>query len=264
MIIAHITDIHVRAWGQQSHGYLPAHLVLLKTIEHLNAMRPRPDLVVITGDLTHSGREAEYETLRTLLNRLEVPLAVIPGNHDSREMFLRTMAHLPLDTTGSFVQFIHDTDQMRIIGVDSLKKGSSAGEICAQRLAWLDQALSGATGKPVIVALHHPPILVGMTSMDPIWLKEGREELAALLTRHGSVKALLCGHHHRPIMGMFAGVPVFCGQSLVAQGDFGLDPNDPNTFSEEPTSFYVHWWTPENGLVTHTDYVDEFPGKYPW
>ncbi len=115
-----------------------------------------------------------------------------------------------------------------------------------------------------MIAMHHPPILVGMKTMDPIWLQDGREGLADTIQRQGNVEAIICGHHHRPIVGRFADVPVFCGPSLVAQGDFGLDPHDPETFSEEPASFHIHWYTPANGLVTHTVYVEQFPGRYNW
>jgi 3',5'-cyclic-AMP phosphodiesterase len=264
MIIAHLTDLHIRALGVQSHGFLPASLVLQRAVERLNAMLPRPDLVLLTGDLTHAGGIAEYDALTATLARLTLPMIAIPGNHDSRENFLAAFPDLPLDRTGGFGQFIHDSAELRLIGLDSIKRGSSGGALCAERLAFLARALDGSNGKPVIIAMHHPPILVGMKSMDPIWLQDGRAEMAAILRQHPKVLAILCGHHHRPIVGQFHGVPVFCGPSLVAQGDFGLDPHDPNTFSEEPASFHVHWFTPENGLVTHTAYVDQFPGQYPW
>jgi 3',5'-cyclic-AMP phosphodiesterase len=264
MIIAHLTDLHVQSWGVQSHGHLPASLVLQRAVERLNAMLPRPDIVLLTGDLTHGGRVTEYDALKATLARLEPPLLAIPGNHDSREHFIAAFGHLPLDLADGFAQFVHEADDLAIIGLDSLKAGSSGGALCEKRLAFLDRALERLAGKPALVALHHPPILVGMKTMDPIWLQDGREELAAIIARRGNVAALLCGHHHRPIVGHFAGVPVFCGPSLVAQGDFGLDPHDPQTSSEEPANFHVHWHTKANGLVTHTEYVEEFPGKYPW
>jgi 3',5'-cyclic-AMP phosphodiesterase len=264
MIIAHLTDLHLRAFGVQSHGHLPASLVLQRAVERLNAMLPRPDLVVLTGDLTHAGKPAEYDALRATLARLTLPMIAIPGNHDSRDHFLAAFPDLPLDRTGGFGQFVHDHEKLRVIGLDTIKLGSSGGALCADRLAFLDKALAGANGRPALIAMHHPPILVGMSTMDPIWLQDGREELAKILRRHGNVEAILCGHHHRPIAGRFHGVPVFLGPSLVAQSDFGLDPHDPRTFSEEPAAFYIHWFSPVQGLVTHMVFVEQFPGRYSW
>jgi 3',5'-cyclic-AMP phosphodiesterase len=264
MIIAHLTDLHLRSFGLQSHGFLPASLVLQRAVERLNALLPRPDLVVLTGDLTHAGKPGEYAALRAGLARLTLPMIAIPGNHDSRENFLTAFPDLPLRREGGFGQFIHDATELRMIGLDSIKPGSSGGALCELRLNFLDQAMAEAKGKPVIIAMHHPPILVGMKSMDPIWLQDGREEMAAIVKKHGNAIAILCGHHHRPIVGSFHGVPVFCGPSLVAQSDFGLDPHDPRTFSEEPASFYIHWFTPGNGLVTHTVPVEQSPGQYAW
>jgi 3',5'-cyclic-AMP phosphodiesterase len=264
MIIAHLTDLHLCAFGVQSHGYLPASLVLQRAVERLNAMLPRPDLVLLTGDLTHAGGAAEYQALKAGLARLQLPFLAIPGNHDSRENFLAAFPDLPLDRRHGFGQFIHDAEHLRIIGLDTIKLGSSGGALCEKRLAFLDEALAGKGHRAALIAMHHPPILVGMKTMDPIWLQDGREELAAILARHDGVEAILCGHHHRPIAGRFQGVPVFCGPSLVAQSDFGLDPYDPCTFSEEPASFHVHWHMPEHGLVTHTAYVEQFPGQYRW
>ncbi len=264
MIISHLTDLHLRAFGVQSHGHLPASLVLLRAVERLNAMQPRPDLVLLTGDLAHAGGVLEYEALRAGLARLEIPLLAIPGNHDSRENFLAAFPDLPLIRDHGFGQFCYDADGLRIVGLDTIKPGSSGGALCEKRLAFLDAALAGADGRRVLIAMHHPPILVGMKTMDPIWLQDGREEMAAILARHGNVDAFFCGHHHRPIVGRFHGVPVICGPSLVAQADFGLDPFDPCSFSEEPASFHVHWWTKEHGLVTHTVFVEHFPGGWRW
>ena len=47
---------------------------------------PRPDVVLITGDLTECGLDAEYANLNRLLRKLQpMPVFVIPGNHDRRD-----------------------------------------------------------------------------------------------------------------------------------------------------------------------------------
>ncbi len=49
MIIAHLTDLHLRALGVQSHGSINASLVLERAVRRLNALQPRPDIVVLTA-----------------------------------------------------------------------------------------------------------------------------------------------------------------------------------------------------------------------
>ena len=48
-------------------------------IRHLNGMRPRPDLVILSGDVVDEGTPAEYAVAREMLAAIEQPLLVIPG-----------------------------------------------------------------------------------------------------------------------------------------------------------------------------------------
>src|SRR5205823_1630523 len=53
-------------------------------IDEINRMRP--DVVVVTGDLTAAGYEWEFAQAAEWLGRIEVPKVVVPGNHDSRNV----------------------------------------------------------------------------------------------------------------------------------------------------------------------------------
>jgi 3',5'-cyclic-AMP phosphodiesterase len=264
VIIAHLTDIHFRPFGGLSHGVVSEKIVFARAIERLNSLLPRPDLVVITGDLTHAGKPAEYEALVQQLKRLDLPVLVIPGNHDSREETMAAFPHQAFRREAGFAQFAVDLGPLTLIGLDTIKKGSSGGALCADRLAFLEVELGKAKDRPVFIAMHHPPVKVGMRSMDPIWLQDGRDEFAALIATHGKVEAILCGHYHRPAVGRLHGAPVFIGPSLVAQAQFGLDPHDEARFLEEPPAFHVHFWRESDGLITHTVFVDQPRDVYRW
>jgi 3',5'-cyclic AMP phosphodiesterase CpdA len=41
-----------------------------------------PELIAVTGDLTHRGRRREHERAATFLRGFGKPLLVVPGNHD--------------------------------------------------------------------------------------------------------------------------------------------------------------------------------------
>lgn len=68
MLIAQITDIHVCATGVLYKGVADSNKMLGDAIAHLHQLDVRPDLVLVTGDLTDEGRVAEYELVVPLLN----------------------------------------------------------------------------------------------------------------------------------------------------------------------------------------------------
>ena len=95
MIIAQITDSHVVAQGHRYYDIVDTNAFLARAIAHLNALDPRPDVVVATGDLVSKGTNKEYAALREILSDLTIPIYVIPGNHDES----RGPAPAPLPTT---------------------------------------------------------------------------------------------------------------------------------------------------------------------
>src|SRR5215813_8531136 len=84
--IAQISDLHIKPPGQVAYGRVDTAKALERCVMALNAFRPAPDFVVISGDLADTPSVEEYEYLKRLLAPLDVPLAAIPGNHDSRDM----------------------------------------------------------------------------------------------------------------------------------------------------------------------------------
>lgn len=69
--ILHLSDLHF--------GYERTALVE-PLLDRINAARA--DLVVVTGDLTHRGRSAQFAQAAGFLRRIEAPLIAVPGNHD--------------------------------------------------------------------------------------------------------------------------------------------------------------------------------------
>jgi 3',5'-cyclic-AMP phosphodiesterase len=103
MLIAHITDLHLRKEGELAFtGRVDTAARLAATVEFLNAFRPRPALALVTGDLVDFGRPEEYANLRRVLDRLEMPAYLIPGNHDNRDNLRAAYAdHGYMPKTGS-------------------------------------------------------------------------------------------------------------------------------------------------------------------
>src|SRR5262249_51211648 len=87
---------------------------------------------------------------------------------------------------------------------------------------------------------------------------------AAVIARHRQVERVICGHHHRPIVARVAHAIASTSPSVAHQVEMTLDPNDSGALVFEPPAFQLHRWTPDDGVVSHTLYVEDFPGPYPF
>lgn len=265
MLIVHLTDLHVRPHGLAAYRTAETNMLTERAIDAVLALDPRPDCVLITGDLTDNGLPAEYENLKRMLARLPMPVWLIPGNHDRRENLKSIFSAYPgLSDDPHFAHWATDLGPLRMIGLDTVVPGSGAGRLCAERLAWLDARLSEDSAKPTIVALHHPAFVCGIHHMDRINLIEGKAELEAIIRRHPQVVRVLSGHHHRPVQALFAGTLAMVAPSVAHQVVLDLNDKPSGQFNFEPAAFHLHLWTEAAGLVSHTAYVEKAPGPYPF
>src|SRR5262249_10659220 len=84
VLIAQISDLHIKAAGEFAYRKIDTARALKHCIVRLNALRPRPAIVVVSGDLVDGGTPEEYTHLKELLRDLALPMVAIPGNHDRR------------------------------------------------------------------------------------------------------------------------------------------------------------------------------------
>src|SRR5947199_8819275 len=85
ILIAQISDLHIKPPGALAYGRVDTASALERCVAALNEFKPRPDMVVISGDLADTPAPEQYEHLKRLLARLDLPFVRIPGNHDSPE-----------------------------------------------------------------------------------------------------------------------------------------------------------------------------------
>ncbi|WP_336854173.1 phosphodiesterase [Sinomonas albida] len=243
--IAHLSDPHI------SHGLLaPAPAAgLHAALGRVLTLDPRPDCVVITGDLVDQGRPEEYRALRELIERFPMPMHLLTGNHDDREGLLAEFGGSPFMGGSGAAYYSVDYSSFTVIALDSKMQGSPAGQLGGQQLAWLDTVLARRPQTPAIVCLHHPPIDVGIPFLDGMRLSDG-EDLAGVLVRHSNVARVLAGHVHRPIAATFAGTTLAIAPSTHLQSRLALEGTVPNYVSE-PSAFLLHLLA-GSVWVTHT------------
>jgi 3',5'-cyclic-AMP phosphodiesterase len=264
MLIAQISDLHIRPPGVLAYGVSETSIYAERAINALLRLEPRPDVVILTGDTTDCGLDAEYAVLKTLLARLPMPVYAVPGNHDRRDAMRDAFAgggYLPAEGE---LNYVVETRPVRLVGLDSLVPGESHGALTPATLDFLETTLAAAPDVPTLVFVHHPPFVCGIGHMDRIRLLEGVDRLKAILSAHPQVERLVTGHHHRGVQVRFGGTICQIAPSVAHQVVLDLRDEAPSAFVLEPGAFLLHHWVEGTGLVTHTAMVDRAPGPFPF
>ncbi len=269
MILIQLTDLHCTERGKTAMRRCETNMLFERALRAVDAFRPRADAIAITGDLTDNGLAAEYRKLAAILRRgIDLPVYVIPGNHDRREVARAELAHLPgVTDDGEFIQYTVENLPVRLVMLDTVVPGAGHGELCTRRLAWLDAALAAAPDKPTLIGMHHPPFLCGIGHMDKIALRDSAG-FAAVIARHRQVRRIICGHHHRPITVPLAQAIASTAPGCAHQVELDLFSDKPGLWKLEPACFEAHLWMDQGGgngvIVSHIGYVENFPGPYPF
>jgi 3',5'-cyclic-AMP phosphodiesterase len=247
-VLVQLSDLHVGAdWGD---GDSEARLAA--AVESVRALEPKPDGVLISGDLADHAADAEYELVRELLAPLEAPLYVLPGNHDDRAALRR---HFGVPGAGAEpVQYAVDLGPLRLVVLDTKREGEDRGELDASRLAWLEGTLAAAPDAPTLVALHHAPVATGIPGFDKLALPpEDRRALGSVVQAHRQVRRIVAGHAHRTMSAELAGRTVLVIPSTYVQARLDLRTKEVQ-FSTEPRGFAVHSLL-DGELVSHVQPV---------
>jgi 3',5'-cyclic-AMP phosphodiesterase len=265
MLIAQLSDPRIRPAGELYQGVVDSNAMFVAAARHLNGLDPRPDVVLISGDIVDHGSAAEYANARALLAALAIPYLVIPGNHDDRAAFRAAFAdqrYLPRGD-GPCHYAVGEHGPVRIIALDVTIPGKHHGVIDDAALAWLDATLSTEPDRPTMLMLHQPPFATGIPYMDPYWC-EGGDGLAALTRRFTNVERITCGHVHRFMQLRFGGTALCTAPSTTTAIALRLQPDAQPASHVEPPAFLLHHWRPGTGLLTHFCPIGTFPGPYPF
>lgn len=224
-VIAQLSDIHI---GGPNVG---AGERFSMALDEINAMTLRPDLVLLTGDLTHNGTTTEWDELRHRLKALQVPWEAISGNHDRKISELA--GHRAIDA-----------GPLRLVLLDTSHDTFETADA-----TWLDRELAAHPDRPTVIAIHQPPFETGIWWMDCVGLK-GIERFEPIVRQHRQVIKILSGHVHRLIQTNWDGCSLWVCPSTSSSVAADLDPaHSPAETAEAPT-FSLHAYTAA-GIVSH-------------
>jgi 3',5'-cyclic-AMP phosphodiesterase len=227
---------------------------LAAAVGAVQALRPRPDAVLVSGDLAEHAEDGEYDQVRELLAPIDGPIYVLGGNHDDRAA-LRRHFDLP-GVNGEPVQYTVELGPLRLVVLDTTRPGEDPGALDEERLTWLDAELKSAPEAPTVLAMHHPPLISGIPALDAIGLPaEDRRALAAVVERHPQVRRLVAGHMHRAITAVLAGRAVLAVPSTYMQSRLDFLAERLET-APEPAGFAVHVLL-DGEVISHVQQVDQ-------
>ena len=180
---------------------------LRNTVKDINA---NPDLkfVVITGDITEFGADVELREAKAILDSLNKPWYIIPGNHDanwseSGANSFRTIFGSET-TTFQYGSFLFAGTACG----PNMRMGP--GQVPHENIVWLDSLLGHLPDPkmPIIYMNHYP-----QDSAQNNWY-----EAMDLLKRH-NLQLVICGHGHSNHLLNFEGVPGIMGRSNLRAKD---------------------------------------------
>lgn len=250
--ICQISDPHIAVPGSAADKRYKGAKGLEAAINQIRTLPRQPDAVVLTGDLVCEGSIEEYARLSTLLANLDLPVYLGVGNHDNRDslrsIFAATHPYLQKDGPVRYRKHIGSVD---IVMLDTLQPGKSTGRVDEDSLAWLHACLNDRETAPLLLFLHHPPFISGLSTMDEMRL-ENNDALAAILQdARRRPLALCCGHLHRPSMATLAGIPVCAAPSSAFHLSGWLEQPGKLALSDETGGFMLHRIDKDGALCSH-------------
>ena len=206
-LIAHLSDLH---FGR--HDPAIAEALVADLAEH------RPDLVVISGDLTQRARKSEFAAAQAFLARLAAPVVAVPGNHDVPLYNVIRRAFRPLKR---FARYIDDAEhpffadaEIAVLGVNTARSLALAqGRISHDQMAAMRAHFHAVPAGALKVLVAHHPLLAPPHA--PERRNVGRAEPALEAIADCGIELLLTGHHHQTFTGAVAAHRLPHGRSLL-------------------------------------------------
>ncbi|TNE52635.1 MAG: phosphodiesterase [Sphingomonadales bacterium] len=261
LLIAQMTDIHI-GFDAQAAGEEFNLSRLRAALRQLATLPTQPDMLMLTGDLTDHGDAASFAKLADALADCPFPVHPLVGNHDSRQALLNAFPNCPSE--GGFIHYALEQAGLRILCLDTFEPGRHGGAFCKARADWLKMQLSAHGDTPTLIFMHHPPVVSGIDWMDPAADEDWIANFALAIEGHYQIRAIHCGHLHRPLHTGFRGIPMAVTGSIAPTVTLDLRRIDPETpdqramIAAEPPIMALHRW--ENGeLLTHYQPVGDWP-----
>jgi 3',5'-cyclic AMP phosphodiesterase CpdA len=186
--VAHLSDPH---FGRIERTTVQA---LIATVT-----QARPDIVVVSGDLTQRAKEREFQEARQFLEALPTPQIVVPGNHDMPLYNVLARALRPLRNYQRYIskelEPFYCDDEIAIVGINTarsltFKNGRINQQQVARSCARLETCGENRTR---IIVSHHP---FDLPETQEVHGLVGRAHMAMAGFARCNIDLILSGHLH--------------------------------------------------------------------
>jgi 3',5'-cyclic-AMP phosphodiesterase len=233
--VLQLTDLHLFADEHGTMNQVPTRNTFVEVLDACRATGLVFEQVVFTGDLAQDESLEAYRCIRDLVTEWVAPsrIQLIPGNHDSRRFIREAFPEsTPAGGEEDPITFSVAAGAWRLIGVDTLIPGESAGIVDEAQLDWLRRELASHEGAPTLVFMHHPPV----PGLRGEWLERmglrNQDAVLDILRAAPQVRAVSSGHLHHELCIHAGAFEVLVAPSTAYQyarrdGSVVLDPLPP-------------------------------------
>ena len=189
-VLLHVSDTH---FGTEQPQVVEALVAL--------AAQQRPDLVVLSGDITQRARPAQFHAAKAFVDRLGAPVLAIPGNHDIALFDLWARLTRPYARYGAVfgaeLDPVHASLHLLVVGVNTTRAWRHKnGEVSAAQIDRVAKLLAAASPGQLRVVVVHQPAAVTEVRDQPNLLR-GRAAATRAWSAAGA-DLVLGGHIHLP------------------------------------------------------------------
>lgn len=129
------------------------------------SLQQRPDLLVLSGDITQRARRGQFRDARAFVDRLGAPVLAIPGNHDIPLFDLGARLFHPYsghcDAFGDELEPVHSSRELLVVCVNTTRwYRHTNGEVSTEQVERVAKRLAAAGPEQLRVVVVHQPVAV--------------------------------------------------------------------------------------------------------
>lgn len=223
------------------------------------AAQQRPDVVVLSGDITQRARPAQFRAAKAFVDRLGAPVLAVPGNHDIALFDLWARLTRPYarytKVFGANLEPVFSSPDLLVIGVNTTRAWRHKhGEVSTAQIDRVATLLTAASPQQLRVVVVHQPAAVPQAE-ERYNLLRGHHAALQVWSAAGA-DLVLGGHIHLPYALALDGL---ARRLWVLQAGTAVSSR---TRPEAPNSVNILRWGAASSVAGNQSQIGAETGKY--